>query len=124
MLCRARVKCFAFNFSFTPCGCTSFLSWPCRCISLTVIARLFIFVSSLRSFLLLLLLLCIVLFFYKTTIALLRRGCLSSAFSPKVYHFLYLFSWCKITQNISFSICRKLLNIFKFRHKHIRNLKI
>ena len=34
VLCRARVKCFAFNFSFTPCTCTSFLSLPCRCISL------------------------------------------------------------------------------------------
>ena len=63
-------------------------------------------------------------FFRKTTSAMLRRGYLSIPLSPDLSCFSYLVSWCKITNIISFSICRKLLNIFKFRHKNIRNLKI
>ena len=106
-------------FSFIPCKCASFLSLPCKCISLTVIARLFIFVSSFRSFLLLLLLLCIGLFFYKTTIALLRRGCLSSAFSPKVFYVFFKYNCIQIL-----FIAYFLQNFFlTFRHNNTINPK-
>ena len=89
------VVCCLLYFSHTPCGCTSFLSWPCRCISLYHHCKAFYF-RFIVSFILLITSFTLHRHPKKKSLCFTCVGDKPCLPSPTCFlHFSFLFSWCK-----------------------------